>query len=248
MGKLKAKLTEMTLNIEGCDERKSVAKAKIIEARTRFEGLEIEVGSVNRRMKLNQGNLDAARTRKNETKSRLAQTQEESSNIDKSREELERNENEGDEKIQSLEEQVKEIRQQLEEKNSKLREHQRKDVVVQRDIERVTTQAKSLERRCEVLSDTINNARESLAELEEREGQASTEEERHEEEQLLLEGQLREAEVACDAADQSLKSIERSIRETDQEIELWKGKTDELQRQLNEMDDLEVDSDIEEGR
>merc|ERR1712098_341639 len=90
-----------------------------------------------------------------------------SAEIEERRKELEENETSGDEKIRNLEDEVKAARILLEENQTKFTEAERKYVVVKRDIER-----------------TINNATESLKELEEREGESSLKEERNAEELL----------------------------------------------------------------
>ena len=69
----------------------------------------------------------------------------------------------------------------------------------------------------------------------------------HEEEQLLLEGQAKEAEVAKEDAMRSLSVIERTIRETEEEIKMWEDKSAKLQAEMDQMDLLgDIDSDEDE--
>merc|ERR1712183_586024 len=101
-----------------------------------------------------------------------------------------------------------------------------------------TTKADSLEKRVELLEGTINQATESLKELEEREGESSLKEERNAEELLLLEGQYKEAEVRAEAATRSCQDIERNLQETQQEIDEWIDKTKQLEEEIADMNDI----------
>merc|ERR1712002_298182 len=150
----------------------------------------------------------------------------ESQSIEEARKELEENETAGDEKIRTLEDEVKEARRLLEENQTKLTEAERKHVVVQRDIERTSNKAESLEKRVQVLEDTITDATDSLKE------------ERNAEELILLEGQYKEAEVRAESAERTCNVLERNIQETETEIEDWERKTAELEDEINAMNEM----------
>merc|ERR1719244_1619031 len=124
----------------------------------------------------------------------------------------------------------------MEENHSKLTEAQRKHVVVRRDIDRTTTKAETLEKRVEVLEETINNATSSLKELEEREGESNMKEERNAEQLLLLEGQYKEAEVRAEAAERSCNVLERNISDTKTEIDEWIKKKEEIEDEMERME------------
>merc|ERR1712141_394453 len=117
--------------------------------------------------------------------------------------------------------------------------------VVKRDIERTTTKADTLEKRVELLEGTINQATESLKELEEREGESSLKEERNAEELILLEGQYKEAEVRAEAATRSCQVLDRNLQETQEEIDQWVEKTKKLEEEIAAMNDIADDDDLE---
>ena len=71
LGKLKAKLAEISQSIDEADQRKADAKASIIEAIARLEKAESEVGSIDRRIKLLGQDLKTATDRCDEMSGKL---------------------------------------------------------------------------------------------------------------------------------------------------------------------------------
>merc|ERR1712038_1204303 len=98
LGKLKAKLAEISTSIDEADQRKADAKASIIEAVARLEKAESEVGSIDRRIKLLGQDLKTATDRCDEMAGKLDNVESESAEIEERRKELEENETTGDEK------------------------------------------------------------------------------------------------------------------------------------------------------
>jgi len=237
LSKLKAKLAEITSQIDDADSRKSEAKTGMIDALSRLEKGESEVASIERRILLLQQDLDDVSARCEISDDKLGEVQEEGVSVEEARRQLEESETEGDEKLQTLEDEVKEAKRQLEENQTKLVDAQRKHVVVKRDIEKTVAKAESLEKRVQVLEETIANATDNLKELEEREGESSMKEERNSEEILLLEGQFKEAEVRADAAERSCNVLQLNIQETSAEIQTWITKRERIEKEMEDMDD-----------
>merc|ERR1719411_1576254 len=99
LGKLRAKLKEITEYIENADQRKTDAKHSIVEAGARLEKAETEVQSSKRRIVLIQKDLDDARERLATAEGKLTTTTTTSDGVETQRQELETKESEDDEKI-----------------------------------------------------------------------------------------------------------------------------------------------------
>jgi chromosome segregation ATPase len=89
---------------------------------------------------------------------------------------------------------------------------------------------------------TIQKASESLAELEEREGEAAEKETYNEEKLAFLLGQFKEAEVRAEAAERSCQVLENNISEIQSEISDWNKKIAAIDDEMAQMD---ADFDVE---
>lgn len=175
-----------------------------------------------------------------EVEDTLQRTQTDSNSIEESRKNLEENEAEGDEKLAALEENAKTAKQELEVNETKLREAERKLVVVKRDLVKTTEKADAMEKRVEVLEDTISKANKSLKELEESENISMGKESTNEDKMVWLSGQYKEAEVRREAAQRSSNVLEANIREIKNEIATWNQKIDEINREFDEMNEADT--------
>jgi len=241
LGKLRNKLKEITEYIETADQRKTDAKHAIVEASARLEKAETEVQSSRRRICLIQTDLNDASERLQTAEEKLKVSNDTTDDCENTRQELETKESEDDEKIQKLEEQIKEMKRTLELNELKCVESQRKQTVYTRDIEKVKEKADGFETRVKLLEETIANHGQSLQELETREGEAGDREQLNEEKLHFLEGQLKETEVRAEAAERGCAVAERNILETENEINAWIQKREEIEREMIEMDDVADD-------
>jgi len=241
LGKLRAKLKEITEYIETADQRKTDAKHAIVEASARLEKAETEVQSSRRRICLIEEDLKVTSERLQTAEEKLKTSTDTADECETTRQELETKESEDDEKIQNLEEKIKEMKRTLELNELKCVESQRKQTVYTRDIERIREKADGFETRVKLLEETIANHGQSLQELETREGEAGDREQLNEEKLHFLEGQLKETEVRAEAAERGCAVAERNILETENEINSWIQKREEIEREMIEMDDVADD-------
>jgi len=248
LGKLKAKLKRLSEKIDAADQRTVDAKANIIEAIARLEKAECEVGSIERRTQLLGTDLKIATERGEELSTKLEKVVGESTEIEEARQALEANEAEGDEKISSLEEELRKARLTLEENQIKLIDMERKYVVVKSDMERGKTKADALEARVAQLEGSMADANTSLKELEVKEGASSEQEQKNAEAILVLDGQLKDAEVRAEAATRSCQVLEHNTQETQGIIDEYNEKIKQLESEIVQMNELagEIESDEDE--
>lgn len=241
LGKLKGRLSDLCQQIDDNDARKNDAKSALVAACQRQEIADKECASFDRKITLRGKDLEVARKRNADLVEKLTAVESSSFSLEEARKDMEENESTHDEKIHDLEDRIKDLRVQLEEATTKLTETERKNVFVQRDIVRTTEKANTLESRAKVLEDTILNAGQSLKDLEAREGEASTKEEQNVENIVMLEGEYKEWEVRCEAANRTCCTVQRNIKETKEEIASWNAKADEIIAEIDMMNDADID-------
>ncbi|XP_019624599.1 PREDICTED: tropomyosin-1-like [Branchiostoma belcheri] len=162
--KLKAKMAEISSQIDEADERKASAKAATIQAQQRLEKAEAENISIQKRITLLEKELEDVNRRQEAIAEKLPE--------------------QGDEKMQQLKEEVKEARTVMEEIGARLTEAGQKRVELTRDIERTTEKYEVYEGRAQMLEETLKNGQ--------GKGEFSVEIVRMQEEIKLLEAKLRE--------------------------------------------------------
>nr|Q9U5M4.1 RecName: Full=Tropomyosin-2 [Podocoryna carnea]CAB55601.1 tropomyosin [Podocoryna carnea] len=245
LGKLRAKLKEITEQIDDADQKKVEAKHALVDSLARLEKNEVEVNSAKRRIKLIEKDLEDSSERLKVAEEKLIKVEAEEKKIEEARNLLEEAESADDEKMYNIEEEFKESKRTLESNETKYIEAQRKGVVISRDVEKTRDKADTLEKRVAVLEQTIASAGESLVELEEREGESSEREEINEEKLIFLAGQFKESEVRAEAAERSCNVLERNIFETENEINTWIQKRKEIEDEMIEMDTVADEPDDE---
>jgi len=238
---LRAKLAEITELIDAADQRKIDAKHSTMESLARLEKNEVDVQGSKRRIKILEKELTGSTERADTADGKLKKVSDDSDEIEKSREELESKENDADEAIQKMEEQVKEAKRDLELNETKFIESERKATVVRNDTEKIRLNADEHEKRVAVLEEVIQNNGKSLEDLEAKEGEASEKEELNEEKFKFLEHQLKEDTSRGDTAQRACAVLERNILETENEINSWVKKRDEIEKEMIAMDDVADD-------
>jgi len=238
LGKLRAKLKEITEHIDDADQKKIDAKHNLIEHTAALEKHEGEINNAKRRIQLLEKDLVDAGERYKIAQEKLEKVEASAKEFEELRGNLEDKESEDDEKMHELEESVKEAKRTLESNETKAIESQRKRTVVSRDVEKTRDKADALEKRVALLEETIASAGESLNQLEERENESNEREEINEEKLIFLEGQFKETEVRSEAAERSCGVLERNILETENEINSWIQKREEIEKEMIKMDEV----------
>lgn len=241
LGKLRAKLKEITELIEEADQKKTDAKHETVEAIARLERLEVELQSGKRRIQLIKKDLEDNSARLSVAEEKLGKSTSSSDDVEANRQELEQKESEDDEAIQNLEENIKEMKRTLELNELKVVEGERKRTVCQNDIARLKEKADTFEARVKVLEETIESHGNSLQELETKEGECGDREALNEEKVDFLEGELKETEVRAEAAERNCAVLRNNMLETESEINNWIQKREEIENQMILMDDVADD-------
>merc|ERR1712180_558982 len=109
------------------------------------------------------------------------------------------------------------------------------------EIEKLRTKAEISEARVKVLEEKIESVGKSLSELEEREGAAGEKESLNEEKMAFLERELKDTTVRAEAAERMNAVLKNTSLETEQEIQKWVNRREEMVKQMMVMDDVADD-------
>lgn len=234
--KLKEKLAGFSASIDDADCRKAECKFAKIDASSRLEKNKSEVESYKRRIALLESELKDVSGRVECQQCKLDEVADGTSELEHAQKDIEDKETEDDVRIQDLDEQTKDAKQAVEEKQNLLADIKRK-IVGKRDYERTNAKAEALEEKMKMTGVTIEEAKSSLQELEEREGEHNEKEEASSSQICSLKVQLAEFEVRVEAGKRlvnvhqvNLEQIELDIVKKDQE-------TEQLNIQMEEMND-----------
>ena len=80
-----------------------------------------------------------------------------------------------------------------------------------------------------------------MKDLEEKEGESAQKEEENAEQLVVLEARFKDAEVRFEAAERQCNVLSNNIKDTKNEIETWCAKTAELEKEMEDMDDCDLD-------
>jgi len=241
LGKLKARLAEITDKIDEADNRKAEAKSKMVEAEARVEQADGECKSMERKLFLLREDKDSKESRFADVESRLASA---TSKYDEATErvrELEDNETNEDERVQQLEEEVKAADERLDENQHNFTDINRKNVVLQRSLDRARTKRINLEQLEEQLRNGIAKANEKIRNLEDNEVTATEEEERNAGEIETKQIQYDEYVTKYDTAIKGIEVLNLHINKVERDIEEWEKKIKKLEDDMAAMDDLSDD-------
>merc|ERR1712180_431537 len=109
------------------------------------------------------------------------------------------------------------------------------------EIEKLRTKAEISEARVKVLEEKIESVGKSLSELEEREGAAGEKESLNEEKMAFLERELKDTTVRAEAAERMNAVLKNTSIETEQEIQKWVNRREDMVKQMMVMDDVADD-------
>merc|ERR1719495_2236414 len=150
-------------------------------------------------------------------------------------------EQEGDAAVEELELNLKETTRSVELNELKVVEGDRRKMVCDNEIAKLTEKAEKSEARVASLEEQIENHGKRLEELEETEGAAGEREALNEEKVNFLERQLKETEGRADAAERMHAVLTNVIVEIETEIASWTKKTDDMEVLMKDMDNLADD-------
>jgi len=241
LGKVRRKLEQATELIESTDEKIINHKASTVEAIARNDKLEVDLQSSKRRIVIIQEDLRVTKERLAVKEEKLKKTQDESEEVEKARDEMESKESEQEEKMSNLETSIKDMKRNSELNAGKLVESERKHGVCNMEIEKLRTKAETSEARVKVLEERIEAVGKSLSELEEREGAAGEKESLNEEKMAFLERELKDTTVRAEAAERMNAVLKNTSLETEQEIQKWVNRREEMVKQMMVMDDVADD-------
>lgn len=241
MGKLRAKLKEITEHIDEAEAAKTDASHANIEAIARLEKHDTELQSAQRRVKLVQKDLTDVTERLKGQEKKLKSTTKQSEEIEETREELETKEAEGDEHVEELETQLKEMRRTVELNALRVVDGERKIQVCTNEIAKTQDKATKNEGRVANLEELIQTHGKNLEELEDREGEAGDRESLNEEKHNFLTGQLKETETRAEAAERMHAVSTNLVVETENEIAVLVKKTQDMEDLMLVMDDIADD-------
>jgi len=241
LGKVRRKLELATEKIEATDEKIINSKASTLEAIARNDKLEVDLQSSKRRIVIIQEDLRITKERLAVKEEKLKKTQDESEEVEKARDEMESKESEQEEKMSNLETSIKDMKRNGELNASKLVESERKHGVCGAEIEKLRAKAEISEARVKVLEGQIEAVGKSLSELEEREGTAGEKESLNEEKMAFLERELKDTTVRAEAAERMNAVLKNTSLETEQEIQKWVNRREEMVKQMMVMDDVADD-------
>lgn len=247
MGNLKARLTEILELIESHDERMINAKNELIYAEGEFEKNEADYANTKRRIDLLTIDYNEVSERLKINEVKLKDLEDNTEKIETARDALDEAEGLLDEQIDEIEEKKNDQKREAERAEFNLSSEQRRKVVVDRDITRLTQKADGLEQRGNILDSTLEKAGTSLMECEEREEEALDREDLNEDKIEFLEGELHETEVRADIAERACQTVERGIIEVENEVNHWKRKVQALAAEMEAMDEVaKIEADIDE--
>merc|ERR1712136_592004 len=136
---------------------------------------------------------------------------------------------------------IKDIKRNYELNEGKLVESERKQGVCNMEIEKLCAKAEISEARVKVLEEKIEAVGKSLSELEEREGTAGEKESLNEEKMAFLERELKDTTVRAEAAERMNAVLKNTSIETEQEIQKWVNRREDMVKQMMVMDDVADD-------
>jgi len=241
LGKLRAKLKEITEHIDEAEAAKTDASHANTEAIARLEKHYTELQSAQRRKILVEQELKDISERLGGQEKKLKLTTDQSEEIEATREELESKEAEGDERIEDLETSLKEMHRNVELNEARALDVERKVVVFTADIEKTQEKATKNENRVVSMEDLIKKHGEKLQELEDNEGEAVDRETISEEKVNFLTGQLKETELRADAAERMHAVLANMVVESENEIAILVKKTQDMEDLMLVMDDIADD-------
>lgn len=246
LGKLKARLQEISDLIDAAESKKVTARGTQVYALTDLEKHELELQATKRRYLLLEQDLKDFTERHGVQDAKLKEITASIESIETQRGELEEKEGDLDSSIIGIEEKVREAKHNLEINEFKLSTEEQKKVVISRDLGKMNEKAEGLEKRCQLLEETLTKAGQNLDEMEERENGYQDREMQNEEKVLFLEGQNRETEVRADQAERYCQTCERGIIETTEEIAHWVRKINALEAEMLAMDEVtKIEEDID---
>jgi len=234
LSNLKARLTEFMEVIEKHDDRCIQAKTELMYAQDELEKHDLDLHNTSRRIELISVDYKDAQVQLAENEKKLKEIEESTDVIEKSCEELEEKESKLEEEVENMEKKVYEVQRANQE--SYLAQLERKKVVTVREVERLSEKANQLEERAAILEATLEKAGTALMEVEEKEGEALDKEELSAEKIEFLAQLLFETDNHAEAAERICMSVERSIIETENELNSWKKKIKDLQEEVMGMD------------
>merc|ERR1711964_262335 len=128
--------------------------------------------------------------------------------------------------------------QQLE---SNIKEMKRNTDVCTNDIAKIKNRSELSEGRVKQLEEQIEGHGKSLSELEEREGAAGEKEALNEEKMQFLERELKDTSVRAETAERMCAVLKNTILETENEINGWVKRREDIDKQMLVMDDVADD-------
>jgi len=239
--KLRAKLEEFTEAIEASDEKVLNHKNNTQDGISRINKLDVDLQQSKRRIILIQKDLEVTQERLGNQEQQLAKTQGECEEIEKVRDELESSEQEKEEAIENLGTSINDMKRKVAINASRLVESERREGVCHAEIAKLREKAEKDEARVKELEGTIEGFGVSLAELEEREGEAGDRESMSEEKIGFLERKLKEVSGNAEAGERMSHVLQNGIFELMEQIQEVTTKRDEMMASVGMMDDVADD-------
>ena len=232
METIKKKLSYLKEQIDEAEEREADAKNLLKDALAREEFYVSEAEGTKRRLRLLENDFSKVKLRIVQQEEKLQEVAEKGENEEQARKVLEESELEGDEKLTELEESLAEAEKKREEAIHLLNEAKRRLLVIQNDLNTARNREDICNKRVESLAQSLEKLGSRTKDLEKRDEVASEREQTTEEKFLFLEEQLKEATTRGDGYERQWQGLQRTADSTVLEIELWKGKTQDLKDEM----------------
>lgn len=232
LASIKEKMQKVKDAIDDAEEREAEAKGLLREAEVREEAQLNEAESMRRRLILLGEELQKTEDRLAEAEEKLYNEKHKTETHEEVRKGLEDYEMEGDEKIQEIEQSLKDQESKAKESTDRLVEAQRREVVLNLDLERAIAKGDVLEERIEKLTETLEKGAEQVKSLEENEEEKFEREEENEEKVKFLEEQVKQLEQRYDIAERETQKLERLGDQLQTEISHYDNLTQEQQQEM----------------
>lgn len=237
---IKERLAKLKDAIEASEERESEAKNLLKDAEAREEANLNEAESMRRRITLLEQELGKTEARLEEAEDRLDSERTKTSTHEEVRRGLEDYELEGDEKIQDLECKLKDEENKEKECSDRLTEAQRREVVLQIDLNKAIKKGDSFEDRIEELTEQLEKGAEQVKLLEENEEEKFEREEENEEKVKFLEEQVKQFVQRYDTAEREIQKLERIMDQIQTEIYHYNDLAEDQRKEIQEINDMDI--------